>query len=212
VRSRITNGDRVNELLSLADYRRRVYSHYAAVRATDDRMQAWNTWRRNRDQLFVHHEQSPLEPDARVETYAAPFAPYDPGFRVAVAVEPTVGADIAVAHGNGDETLFRPFGTVQIAGPTGDFELTLFWLQAYGGGIFLPFRDATAGQTTYGGGRYLLDTVKGADLGAEDGKLVLDFNYAYHPSCAYSARWSCPLAPPQNRIDVPIPVGELLPT
>jgi len=75
--------------------------------------------------------------------------------------------------------------------------------------MFLPFRDALAGRGTYGGGRYLLDTVKGADLGAAaDGSLVLDFNYAYNPSCAYDPRWSCPLAPLENRLDVPIEAGE----
>ncbi len=61
---------------------------------------------------------------------------------------------------------------------------------------------------SYGGGRYLLDTVKGADLGGTDGRLVVDFNYAYNPSCAYDPQWSCPLAPPANRLTVPILAGE----
>ncbi|HVM10097.1 MAG TPA: DUF1684 domain-containing protein [Acidimicrobiales bacterium] len=84
-------------------------------------------------------------------------------------------------------------------------------LEGYGGGLFLPFRDATAGDTTYGGGRYLLDTVKGADLGSTgSGDLVLDFNFAYHPSCAHDPRWSCPLAPPGSRLDVRMEAGERL--
>ena len=64
------------------------------------------------------------------------------------------------------------------------------------------------GTTTYGGGRYLLDTVKGADLGTEDGRLVLDFNYAYNPSCAYDPSWACPLAPPGNRLAIAVEAGE----
>jgi uncharacterized protein (DUF1684 family) len=72
----------------------------------------------------------------------------------------------------------------------------------------VPLRDATAGTTTYGAGRYLLDTVKGADLGMEGDRLVLDFNFAYNPSCAYDPRWVCPLAPPPNRLDVAIEAGE----
>ena len=55
----------------------------------------------------------------------------------------------------------------------------------------------------------MLDTIKGADLGGEDGWLVVDFNFAYNPSCAYDPRWVCPLAPPGNVVDVPIGAGEL---
>ena len=90
-------------------------------------------------------------------------------------------------------------------------ELELFWLEAYGGGLFLPFRDATGGSETYGGGRYLLDTIKGADLGAEEGRLVLDFNFAYNPSCAYDPKWACPLSPPANRLPVAVRAGEKKP-
>ena len=63
--------------------------------------------------------------------------------------------------------------------------LAVYWLEGYGGGIWLPFTDSTSGADTYGGGRYLYDTIKGADLGIGAREMVLDFNYAYHPSCAY---------------------------
>ena len=72
----------------------------------------------------------------------------------------------------------------------------------------VPVKDAGAGPRTYGGGRYLLDTVKGADLGGAPGALVLDLNFAYNPSCAYDPAWACPLAPPGNVLDVEVPVGE----
>ena len=74
----------------------------------------------------------------------------------------------------------------------------------------MPFRDATAGSSTYGAGRYLLDTAKGADLGLDGGLLVLDFNFSYHPSCRYDPAWQCPLAPPQNVLAVAIEAGERL--
>ena len=79
-----------------------------------------------------------------------------------------------------------------------------------GAGIrnYTIFRDATSGDETYGGGRYLLDTVKGSDLGMQDGRLVLDFNFAYNPSCSYDPRWVCPLSPPANRLPVAIEAGE----
>ena len=90
--------------------------------------------------------------------------------------------------------------------------LDVWWLGSYGNGIFLPLRDATAGSTTYGAGRYLLDTVKGADLGREGDAWVLDLNFSYNPSCAYDPAWACPLAPLGNRLDAEVPVGELSPT
>jgi uncharacterized protein len=90
-------------------------------------------------------------------------------------------------------------------------ELTLYWIGGYGGGTFLPFADATSGTETYGLGRYLLDTIKGADLGGtQDGRTILDFNFAYFPSCAYSSRYVCPLAPRSNRVDVAVRGGERL--
>ena len=61
--------------------------------------------------------------------------------------------------------------------------------------VFVPLRDGTAGDTSYGGGRYLLDTAKGADLGTRGGRMVIDLNFLYHPSCRYNADWQCPLAP-----------------
>ena len=81
---------------------------------------------------------------------------------------------------------------------------------SYGGGLFVPVKDASAGKPggTYGGGRYLVDTVKGADLGTKDGALVLDLNFAYNPSCAYDPAWACPLAQPGSTVGVEIPVGE----
>jgi uncharacterized protein (DUF1684 family) len=88
--------------------------------------------------------------------------------------------------------------------------LTLWWLEQYGAGLFLPLRDATAGTTTYGGGRYLLDSAKGADLGGTLGMLVIDLNFLYHPSCRYSSVWQCPLAPPENTVAFAVEAGERL--
>lgn len=101
---------------------------------------------------------------------------------------------------------------MRLGGPLAGALLSVFWLEGYGGGLFLPFRDATSGGETYGAGRYLLDTIKGADLGGDParGELLLDFNLAYHPSCAYDPRWNCPLAPRENWLSVAVPVGERL--
>jgi uncharacterized protein (DUF1684 family) len=72
--------------------------------------------------------------------------------------------------------------------------------------VFVPFLDQTSGQETYGAGRYMdLDPDPG------DGTYVVDFNLAYHPSCVYDARFSCPLTPAENRLPVRIEGGERLP-
>lgn len=194
--------------LELADWRRQVAQLYARIRECrdDDPLAAHDDWRTTRDTLFRSHPETPLEDPAGFA--GLPCAPYDPTFvweaRVDTAVEPE---RFPVGTSGGGEIAFVRFGRVTL--PIGS--LDVFWLDAYGGGIFLPFRDATAGDTTYGGGRYLLDTVKGADLGtAAEGRLTLDFNFAYHPSCCYAPRWSCPLAPPGNHLDAAVPVGEQL--
>ena len=101
----------------------------------------------------------------------------------------------------------RPFALAHVGGTS----LELYWLDAYGGGIFLPCRDETSWRETYGAGRYLLDTVKGADLGGTEDTIVLDFNFAFNPSCAWDDRWACPLTPPANRLDLRIAGGELIP-
>jgi uncharacterized protein (DUF1684 family) len=88
--------------------------------------------------------------------------------------------------------------------------LDLFWMESWRGGVFLPFLDKTTKQTTYGGGRYLVDTMKGEDLGVEGELLVLDFNYAYHPPCAYNPNFSCPLPGIGSRLDVEVRAGERL--
>ena len=115
-----------------------------------------------------------------------------------------------IGHSGEGATTFRPFGVARIRRQSVDLELVLYWLTGYGGGVFLPFRDGTSGTDTYGGGRYLLDTVKGADLGHTDDMVVLDFNYAYQTSCVKDDRWSCPLAPPENWMSVDVRAGERL--
>lgn len=190
--------------LDLADYRRRVSDSYADVRSGGAGEDVWLRWRAARDELFRSHPQSALTPQARHSFEGLNYFPYDPAWRVVAEVEPAGDGQLAISHSAEGSTRFVKFGRVPVA----DSHLAIYWLDAYGGGIFVPFRDETSGRTTYGGGRYLLDTVKGADLGQDGGKLVLDFNYAYQPSCAYNPFWSCPLAPPENRLPFPVEAGE----
>jgi uncharacterized protein (DUF1684 family) len=181
---------------------------YAGARTARDPEAGWRLWRDGRDELFARHPDSPLDDAARARFDGLPFAPYDPAlrFEVVLASAPPRRLELPT-EADGMVPLER-IGVVDL-GDVGT--LDVWWIGGYGGGIFLPLRDGTAGRGTYGGGRYLLDTIKGADLGGDGDRLVVDLNFAYHPSCTYDPRWSCPLAPEGNRTDVPVAAGEQLP-
>jgi uncharacterized protein (DUF1684 family) len=202
-----------NPFLELADYRRRVAQMYADVRNSQGAPEvAWSRFRQERENLFRTHPQSALDPDQKKRFNGLPYFPYNPGLRLRlhVQVDSDVAPDILEVQLQEDGiTQLKRFGKVNFELEGQRLELSLFWVLGYGGGIFLPFRDATAPQDTYGGGRYLLDTIKGADFGQDKGRLVLDFNFAYNPSCAYNPRWHCPLAPRENWLPAALRAGEL---
>ncbi|TFV73372.1 DUF1684 domain-containing protein [Blastococcus sp. CT_GayMR19] len=194
--------------LTLLDWRRRTSALFAAARAAADPEAGWRTWRDGRDELFATHPDSPLDDAARAAFAGLPFADYDPALRFEPALGPAAPQRLELPTAADGVVPLDRIGTVSL-GELGDIDV--WWLGGYGGGVFLPLRDGTAGATTYGGGRYLLDTVKGADLGGDGERLVVDLNFAYHPSCTYDPRWSCPLAPEGNRLTAPVPAGEQLP-
>ena len=168
--------------------------------------------RAGKDRLFGEHPASPIPEAARRDFRGLAYWRHDQSLRFSVPLEPDPDApplDVP-RSGEGPAMPFVRIGWVSFRVGETDCRLAVYWLDEYAGGIFIPFVDATSGAETYGGGRYLWDSAKGADLGSEDGRLVLDFNYAYHPSCVYDERWSCPLAPAENRLEVAITAGERL--
>jgi uncharacterized protein len=192
--------------LTLLDWRRRVAHLYADVRAAPTPAEGHDRWRTGRDRLFAEHPDSPLEPADRERFAGLPVAPYDPALRFDVELDTGVEPTRWEVATDGDGLV--PFSRIGVAHLPGLGDLDVWWLESYGGGVFVPVRDPSP--DTYGGGRYLLDTVKGADLGgdAAAGHLVLDLNFAYNPSCAYSPAWTCPLAPAGNTLAGPLPGGE----
>jgi uncharacterized protein (DUF1684 family) len=207
-------GDLLQDHVGLWDWRRRVAELYGEIRALRDPEFAWRLWRAKRDELFRAHPQSPLDPHHRRRFAGLALFDYDPAFRCVVDLAPAYEADRHdLSGGREGYVQLIPFARTDGLNERCGGELTLYWLGGYGGGVFLPLRDATTGKTTFGGGRYLLDGIKGADLGMDaGGRAILDFNFAYNPSCAYSARWICPLAPPENELPVAITAGERMPT
>ena len=197
--------------LAVLDWRRRVHALYAQVRATPDAQAAHHVWRIGRDELFAHHPASPLLPEDRIAFTGLPYAPYDPELRFEAGIDTDVEpARLEVPTGTDGIVPFERIGRVHLGGLG---TLDVWWLASYGGGAFVPVKDRNP--RTYGGGRYVLDTVKGADLGGHvdpvsgQTMLVLDLNFAYNPSCAYDPAWACPLAPPGNTLGVAIAAGEL---
>jgi uncharacterized protein len=194
---------RYPDALDVASWRREVHALYAAVRAEADAARAHAAWVRARSRLFEQHPASPRRPGQRLR-----HAPYDPAFRFVVPIEAAEQQRWEFRSATDGVVPFTVAGRVTLEGLG---TLDVWWLDSYGGGVFLPLRDGSAGNQTYGAGRYLLDTVKGSDLGREGERWVVDLNFAYNPSCVYDYRWVCPLAPAGNRIGTSAPVGELLP-
>lgn len=174
------------------------------------RLVAWQDWRAARNHLFRSHPQSPLDAEQRDRFRGLAYYDYDALWRIVGTIDLNVaqetfevdlGADGRFQYSRCARALFTAAGI--------EAALSLFWIEGYGGGLFLPFGDTTNRHETYGGGRYLYDTIKGADLGAGSQSIVLDFNFAYNPSCAYHPRWVCPLPPAENDLPFAVRAGEM---
>jgi uncharacterized protein (DUF1684 family) len=201
----------VHETLDLLDWRRRVADLYGEVRRRGTSETTWRWWRAERDELFATHPASPLPASARAAFTGLPVFPYDPALHLGqLEVHEAEPALAHIAHSGAGTTVARRIGTLALELDDVAHPVSVHWLDVYGGGVFVPVRDATNGTDTYGGGRYLLDTVKGADLGGGGTHLEVDLNFLYHPSCAHDPAWSCPLAPADEALPVRIEAGEQL--
>jgi uncharacterized protein len=195
------------EEMRVLDWRRRVSRIYMDVREEPDAARAHRRWAEERLDLLVNHPASPVPAAERAAFAGGRVAPYDSAYRFVVPIEADVEPQRReVQTGTDGVVAFERIGRVLLQGLG---SLDVWWIDSYGGGVFIPFRDATSGLSTYGAGRYLLDTIKGADLGGGASDLVVDLNFAYQPSCAYDEAWACPLPGAGNRLDVDVPVGEL---
>ena len=201
----------MNETISLLDWRRQTSELYATLREAPEagREVAWQHWRAMRNGMFKHHLQSPLDGDQKASFRGLSYFDFDPAYHIEGIIDQQVERKTFHVKLDADADLYYiRVGQVQfeIRGELG--QLSLFWIEGYGGGLFIPFKDKTNGKETYGGGRYLFDTIKGADLGTNGDEVILDFNFAYNPSCAYHSRWVCPLSPSENNLLFNISAGE----
>jgi uncharacterized protein len=209
----------MSDYLDLYDYRCRVAEMYHVRRqaklAGEDGATVLQRFREAREKLFASHPQSALDEEQKRKFQGLRYFPYNPAMCVVADIDTDVEQKRLTVVMNAEEsmtmtTVGRLHFTIEGIGVA----LSLYWLNIYGGGLFLPFRDTTSPVESYGGGRYLFDTIKGSDFLATSGasgieRILLDFNYAYNPSCAYNDRWVCPLAPVENRLNVAIRAGEM---
>ena len=197
--------------LELLDWRRCVSELFAELRRRPPDEQTLMWFRQEKDRLFRWHPQTPLPTEKRPRFSGLPYWPYASTARVEARFTPDEeNAPTTVQTSTGDEMSFSRIGHLDFRFVDETCRLDAFWIHGYAGGLFVPFRDKTSGPESYGGGRYLLDTIKSADLGSDAaaGIVILDFNYAYNPSCAYDPKWTCPLAPPENWLDIAMHAGE----
>lgn len=206
------------DFFDLYDYRLRNTSLYRerarAIQAGKDAVEVWRRFRAGRDALFATHPQSALDETQRSKFQALEYFPYNPAMCVVARVDTDIEAATFTVAMNEQESMTMTRAArlhFEIEGQP--VFLSVYWLNVYGGGLFLPFRDVTCPDESYGGGRYLFDTIKGSDFLPVTGssmseRVLLDFNYAYNPSCAYNSHWVCPLSPSENRLRVAIRAGE----
>ena len=204
-------------LLSLINWRREIFSIYDEVRSEEDGIVAWNIWKDKREKLFKFHPESPtFDPNKQSGFNDVPVLySYNQKFSLFSKFELISNSEIIQLNTEENSiTRLKPFiKTTHLKDFLG-IELTIFKIEGYGGGLFLPFTDTgcKSGGAHYEGGRYLIDTVKGADLGElKTDELRLDFNFSYNPSCSYNSKWTCPILKDYNRISILVDAGEKKP-
>jgi uncharacterized protein len=153
-----------------------------------------------KDEFFEKDEQSPLTDNQKLNFHGLNYFPDIPALHLVLPVEEFATKEkIKMPTSTGEVQVYTRYGKIEFEVDGQPAELTVY---ASREGFFLPFVDALAGKETYGAGRYLEPSLAGA------GKLLIDFNYAYNPYCAYNENWSCPITPAENRLKVPIKAGE----
>lgn len=165
-------------------------------------MDTLEAFRAEKDDFFWRHPQSPLTAEQKHKFRGLNYFPENPDLRLEAAVEEFPQKEtIQMQTSTGDVQEYRRYGRFRFSVDGQEAELTIYQADY---GFFLPFVDSLAGRETYPAGRYLEPEP------LLDGRVLVDFNLAYNPYCAYNERWSCPITPAENRLKVPIRAGERL--
>ncbi len=196
-----------HEALQQMDWRERTFELYRTIRAHSEPQVAHALWREGRDKLFANHPLSPVPPQLRGDFAGLEVAAYDESYRFEAALEPAGAQSEELAMGDTLLALVR-VGRVTLALPDAQVSLDVWQLTSYGGGLFIPLQDNGSGSPD--GGRLVIDTASGANLGAspDGGMLVIDLNFAYNPLWSYDPQHRWPRLPSGNTSQVAVPVGE----
>lgn len=157
--------------------------------------------RAEKDMYFRRDPYGPIED--RQNFAGLNYYPPDPAFRFTLPLQRVEPQPLTFQTSTGDERVYQRIGTVQFEVEGQPAQLAIYQSEDIDE-LFLPFRDATSGKETYGAGRYL------EPVELANGEILVDFNLAYNPYCAYSEAFSCPLPPVENWLKVPIRAGEKL--
>ncbi|MBM3125442.1 MAG: DUF1684 domain-containing protein [Chloroflexi bacterium] len=160
------------------------------------------TFRLGKNEFFAHHPQSPLSQEQKQVFQGLNYFPENGSLRLEVTMHQfPQPEELEMQTSTGGVQRYVRFGRIRFQVDGQEAELTVFQNVH---GFFLPFVDSLAGSETYPAGRYLEpEALPGA-------RLLVDFNLAYNPYCAYNEMWSCPVPPAENRLKVPIRAGEKL--
>ncbi|MEZ4670240.1 MAG: DUF1684 domain-containing protein [Anaerolineae bacterium] len=159
--------------------------------------------RRQKDQFFKSHPQSPLTPAQQAQFSSLSYYDYNPELDITVTLEVfSDGKFVPIQTTSGDVRQYKRYGQFMFTVDGQDVRLTIYETDH---DFFLPFVDAGAGTETYPAGRYLEPEYLG------DNRFHVDFNHAYNPYCAYGEGWSCPITPAENRLKVALRAGEKIP-
>lgn len=158
---------------------------------------------------YEDREKSPLEPKAFKKFKGLPFFPINLAYRVQAKLVVTEGTPFIGLKTTTSRLAFdRVYGYLEFELQGQPFRVPVYQSRdlmkqpEYQDYLFFPFTDLTNGKQTYMGGRYI-----DLRIPADGENIVVDFNKAYNPYCAYSSRFSCPLVPAENQLDIEIPVG-----
>ncbi len=164
-------------------------------------MSELSEFRASKDDFFRTDHNSPLQAPQQAAFAGLKYYDEDPALSFDLEPSPFDEQElIEMQTSTGDVASYVRWARIGFEVDGEAAELTVF-KDAEAGSLFLPFQDANAGGETYGAGRYL-------DVEQHDGRLHVDFNYAYNPYCAYNEQWSCPIPPAENRLTVAIRAGE----
>jgi uncharacterized protein len=159
-------------------------------------------FRKEKDEFFAHHLQSPLTPGQKRGFIGLQYFPENDALRLEIKVELLPEQEpMQMQTSTGGVQSYIRFGRFKFQVDGQEAELTIYQNEH---GYFLPFVDALAGKETYPAGRYLEPEPLPGN------RFLVDFNIAYNPLCAYNEMWSCPITPAENRLKVPIRAGEKL--